>query len=122
MYLQSVKGTKATTIFCVGDLPSNAKGSTSFLSLFLSSVVKGRMSFNKRDGVVSSLPIQALLIAEGIDTVRASYPLSWRQQSVAAQQVVILSLLDAMVLVSASLSPVRSSPQDRTHARPKLSG
>jgi len=45
---------------------------------------------------------------------RTPYPLSWRRRSVAAQRVADLSLLDAMVLVSAFPSPVRWIPQDRT--------
>ena len=36
--------------------PSSANGSISFLSVFLSMVVRGIMSFNNRDGVVRSLP------------------------------------------------------------------
>lgn len=59
-----------------------------------------------RDGVVSSLPSEVLEIDEH-EYRRIPYPLSWRRRSVAAQLVADLSLLDAMVLVSAFLSPVR---------------
>jgi len=66
-----------------------------------------------RDGVVSSLPSE-LLDIDRSGYYGTPYPLSWRRQSVVEQQVVDLTLLDAMVFESAFLSAVQSTPQDRT--------